>query len=664
MSTLDSTPPASALLREFDFPSLAGIGLEAVCALWRAKPQSFARSSIDDQLKLRPTVTFRCVEVLLATMAEQPDLMRDHAKVVDAAAARIVGLDASEVEQASDLAYMPFTAALWTLAAARAAVGGTASAKPARERLPELVAVLRSQLPESALADVHPFVQEHALRAALACQVALEDESLDGYILALRRSIEAATERLLARHYAGLITPAESVVLVFCASALSTAGGPREERLALAALSAAASAQDLSGSWPLGRVVRNEPSRLEISTHEVAWAMTDTLGRLLDGLLSRIDHTAQPAAVGGVLDAIARASIFSLRSVVELEESRRGWASDHPYQQSRIESWTSAIVLQFALAGERLRDRVRNREVLGSFSAIHPTDPSWPTWLRWEKLEASGEPDAKYSIYDYLRRMVIEPIETHPQHLPSGTKETASVLLFGPPGTSKTTIVKAVADRLGWPIVFLSPGSFIEQGMEAIEATAKSVFARLLELRQVVIIFDECDELFRDRNPAGATEQVRNISAFVTASMLPKLQDLHDRGKVLFFICTNHAEMMDQAVLRGGRMDHRIGVGPPDEAARQAIIASFRGELPEKKYIDAALEHLGLSAERFSRGELRRAARKLATSKPWRNRDAAVKSAHTIVHDMEEALMISDKAMIAFVEQQRKLSDPYLEKAS
>jgi hypothetical protein len=651
----------SARRLDHNYASLANVGLKATVSLWRKDTRTFRRSSIDDPSHLRPTVTFRCAEILLCTAAEQPAPMQADPALLESVAAHVVSLNRPTVLEASELAYAPFTFALWTLAMARIACSATASAPEARNRASVLLKELRDMLPTRELDDVHPFVKEHALRAALACRELSPGRENEKYIAALRASLALATERLLTRHISGLITPGESVVLVFCGAALSTSRNRSDDRLALAALCAAASAQDASGSWPLGRVVRDEPSRLEISTYEVAWAMTDALTRLLDGPLGRTTHAVRAQEIDSIVAAIGRATAFSQRSMLELDDSQRGWATDHPYQEARIESWTSAIVLQFALAGEKLRDRLRNAEVLGSFSATYPDDASWPSWLRWKKLAITGEPDSAHPIYGYLERHVIEPIEASPQRLPSGEGETASVLLFGPPGTSKTTLVKAVADRLGWPIVSLSPGTFIEQGLEAIEASAKSVFARLLELRRVIVIFDECDELFRDRSPVGATEQTRNISAFVTASMLPKLQDLHDSGKVLFFICTNHADMMDKAVLRGGRIDHRLGVGPPDAEARRAIIAGFRSELQDARYLDDALEQLSLTANRFSRGELKRAARKLARSGPWSSRTAAIQSAIEIAQEMDETLTISEAAMRAFLKLQTRMSDPYLE---
>jgi len=650
-----------ASLQAFNFTALARVGLKAVCGLWLDETGSFRQSSIDTEKRLRPTVTFRCADVLFAVAGDYPELVREHTDVLAAVAGRIVATEPQEVENESTLYNAPFTAALLALATARVAAAAMSSADQARDRLPERVAYLRRQLPPDQLRAVHPFVQEHALRAALASQEVLDrDPNLDEYVAALRASIARAAERLLARHHAALITPAESVVLVFCAAALSSTGALNHDRLALAALAAAASAQDASGSWPLGRVVREEPSRLEISTYEVAWAVTDTVTRLL----GRLAGSENLPEVATVLDTIVRASGFARRSVVDLSDGSRGWASDHPYEQPRIESWTSAIAVQFALAGEELCNQIRNRHVLSSFTTISPDDSSWPIWLRWHNLAGASEPDAEHPIYDYLDRRVIQRIERHPRRLPSGADESASVLLFGPPGTSKTTLVQAVADRLDWPLVVLSPGNFIQQGLEAIEAVAQSVFDRLQALRQVVVMFDECDELFRDRRPSTTTEQVRNISAFVTASMLPKLQDLHDRGKVLFFICTNHANMMDPAVLRGGRIDHRIGVGPPDQRARAAIIESFRRELPEKEHLDAALEELSYRTQRFSRGELKRAALKLVAAGPWEDDRHAIRAVPHVVEPMHDALTISEELMQDFLEQQTKMSDPYREKAS
>ncbi len=152
----------------------------------------------------------------------------------------------------------------------------------------------------------------------------------------------------------------------------------------------------------------------------------------------------------------------------------------------------------------------------------------------------------------------------------------------------------------------LSPGDFIEKGLEYIEAQARLVFDRLQKLYRVVVLFDECDELFRDRQPSNESEPIRNITAFVTASMLPKLQELHDRGQVVFCICTNKFEHLDPAMRRTGRIDHIIPVGPPQKAYRHRIVTDQLRSISYSDLKEAAIEQLVDNTEGCVRREIQR----------------------------------------------------------
>jgi SpoVK/Ycf46/Vps4 family AAA+-type ATPase len=194
------------------------------------------------------------------------------------------------------------------------------------------------------------------------------------------------------------------------------------------------------------------------------------------------------------------------------------------------------------------------------------------------------------------------------------------VLLFGPPGTTKTTIVRAVAEGLDWPLITLGPGDFVQEGLERVEARADLIFSELHSLSRTVVLFDECDELFRERKPSQGNDQVRGIAAFVTASMLPKLQELHDRGQIVLFILTNHFATMDPAIKRLGRVDHIIGVGPPDAAQRTVILQkAFDDELSKEdkvpaKIVEAVIEAIAYADPHFIRSELLRIASQVAGS--------------------------------------------------
>ena len=145
------------------------------------------------------------------------------------------------------------------------------------------------------------------------------------------------------------------------------------------------------------------------------------------------------------------------------------------------------------------------------------------------------------------------------------------MVLFGPPGTSKTTIIKALSKKLDWPLVYITPSLFLSKGINSIDSEANKVFSFLFKIKRAIIFFDECDELFRNRDDVKAKEGL-NIPALITGAMLPRLQDLHDRGGLILVMATNRINKIDKAILRMGRFDYIYPVGPPDEDCRKIII--------------------------------------------------------------------------------------------
>lgn len=137
------------------------------------------------------------------------------------------------------------------------------------------------------------------------------------------------------------------------------------------------------------------------------------------------------------------------------------------------------------------------------------------------------------------------------------------MLLFGPPGTSKTTFVRALAEKLEWRYIEISPSVFLGQGLEHIYGRTAEIFADLMDLSQVVVLFDEMDALGQTREEKENRERLDAVRQLLTTSMLPKLSALHDRKQVLFFMATNHREGLDPAIVRAGRFDILLHVRPP-----------------------------------------------------------------------------------------------------
>ena len=144
-----------------------------------------------------------------------------------------------------------------------------------------------------------------------------------------------------------------------------------------------------------------------------------------------------------------------------------------------------------------------------------------------------------------------------------------SVVLYGPAGTGKTTLIEALAKTCKVPLVEVTPSDISKSGEDAVERHARVVFEALTLLTDAVVLFDEFDPVLRRRDPSGATPL--NIFSFLTPGMLPKLKALNESAKSRRFayaLITNFIGTLDEAAVRQGRFDQKIGIYPPDPLSR------------------------------------------------------------------------------------------------
>ena len=136
-------------------------------------------------------------------------------------------------------------------------------------------------------------------------------------------------------------------------------------------------------------------------------------------------------------------------------------------------------------------------------------------------------------------------------------------------GTGKTTLVEALAVTCDVPLVEITPSDLVKRGQENIEARARAVFEALSLLTRAVILFDEFDPVLKRRDVAN--HNPLSVFSFLTPGMLPKLKALHDQAEkrsVAYVLVTNLIGELDEAAVRKGRFDERLGIYPPDLLSR------------------------------------------------------------------------------------------------
>jgi hypothetical protein len=202
------------------------------------------------------------------------------------------------------------------------------------------------------------------------------------------------------------------------------------------------------------------------------------------------------------------------------------------------------------------------------FIVGHPDRRLWDSLLDSE-LELGGVPS---SLKKTIERYIIDPAYNNTGN---HTRFAKSALLFGPPGTAKTTIAKATAHRLAWPLIELTPSNFLDQGLENIYQRSAILFEEMMDLRDVVILFDEIDAFVQRRGFGDSTPRLDAVRQFLTTSMLPKLGRLRLQGHCIFFLATNHRLEFDEAITRAGRFDLLLHVGPPPWREKVAHFSAF-----------------------------------------------------------------------------------------
>jgi transitional endoplasmic reticulum ATPase len=181
-----------------------------------------------------------------------------------------------------------------------------------------------------------------------------------------------------------------------------------------------------------------------------------------------------------------------------------------------------------------------------------------------------------------------------------GVAPPKAVILFGPPGTGKTSFAKAVASRLDWPFVELFPSRLAVAG-ESLAASLRDAFASLAELEAVLLFIDEVEEI------AGARSGLAiDPGTGVTNELLKLIPNFREHDDRLLICATNSVRSLDQAFLRPGRFDYVIPIGPPGPTARAAIWARYLGTAADAVDLARLVE----ASEMFTPADIEFAARK------------------------------------------------------
>lgn len=202
--------------------------------------------------------------------------------------------------------------------------------------------------------------------------------------------------------------------------------------------------------------------------------------------------------------------------------------------------------------------------------------------------------------YDSLKLQIKQVVEwplKHPEAFKRmGIKPSKGVLLYGPPGCSKTMIAKAIATESSLNFIAIKGPELFSKYVGDSEKAIRELYKRARLCAPAVVFFDEIDAIASKRS--ASTE----VSDRVLLQLLTEMDGI-EINNVITIAATNRPDVLDLGITRPGRMDHLIYVPPPDYDARLEILKLniLGNQMPVK---DVSLEELAKKTENYSGAEI------------------------------------------------------------
>lgn len=193
-----------------------------------------------------------------------------------------------------------------------------------------------------------------------------------------------------------------------------------------------------------------------------------------------------------------------------------------------------------------------------------------------------------------------------------GIKHVKGMLLHGPPGTGKTLIARQIGKMLNGkePKIVNGPevmSKYVGQSEENIRALFADAEAeqksRGDDSDLHIIIFDEIDAVCKSR---GSVNSGTGVHDSIVNQLLTKIDGVDALNNILLIGMTNRKDMLDEAILRPGRLEVHIEIGLPDEAGRHQILKIHSSKMSENEFLgrDVDVAELARRTKNFSGAEI------------------------------------------------------------
>ena len=228
--------------------------------------------------------------------------------------------------------------------------------------------------------------------------------------------------------------------------------------------------------------------------------------------------------------------------------------------------------------------------------------------------DVGGLEETKQALRDNLILAMKEP----DKFLKMGIKPPKGALLYGPPGCGKTLLARALATESGANMILVRGPEILSKWVGESEKAIREIFRKAKTSSPCVVIFDELDSLARYK-----TGEVSGVGETILSQLLTEMEE-GVSSRVVVVGITNRPDLLDNSMLRTGRLDLMLFVHHPDEKGRLEIIKILTEKMPLAS--DIKLQEIAVTTQNYSGADLAALCREAAVH-AMQNNSAKISSA-------------------------------------
>jgi transitional endoplasmic reticulum ATPase len=215
--------------------------------------------------------------------------------------------------------------------------------------------------------------------------------------------------------------------------------------------------------------------------------------------------------------------------------------------------------------------------------------------VSWDDI--GGLEDVKRS----LQEMILYPLDHPDKFLKFGMNPSRGILFYGPPGCGKTLLAKAIATECSSNFISVKGPELLTMWFGESEANVREVFDKARQSAPCVLFFDELDSIgiSRGTGAGGGGEAADRV----INQLLTEMDGIGGKKNVFIVGATNRPEILDDALLRPGRLDQLIYIPLPDQGSRLSILKAVLRKTPIDPKIP--LDFIAKTIEGFSGADIK-----------------------------------------------------------